>query len=99
MERLPKEYIDGHTIAQLVREKRMKPGYLEQMQQICSLLYPAGLNIDYYPTNFVVMADRIWYIDYECNLYDEKWNFENWGRQYWGTCSGFLSDLGSKDSF
>ena len=23
------------------------------------------------------------YIDYECNSYSDKWNFENWGAQYW----------------
>ena len=42
-----------------------------------------GLNIDYYPTNFAVMNGVLYYIDYECNLYDEKWSFEQWGRHYW----------------
>ena len=27
----------------------------------------AGLNIDYFPTNFVVRDGQLWYIDYECN--------------------------------
>ena len=42
-----------------------------------------GLHIDYYPTNFVVSDDLLWYIDYECNNYIEQWDFEHWGKQYW----------------
>ena len=29
-------------------------------------------NIDYFPTNFVVQEDKLYYIDYECNDYMEK---------------------------
>ncbi len=50
-----------------------------------SQIYNAELNVDYYPTNFVVNCkdNLIYYIDYECNKYDSKWNFENWGKKYW----------------
>ncbi|MBQ3215693.1 MAG: serine/threonine protein kinase [Oscillospiraceae bacterium] len=82
-ERLLKEYIRGDTIAQLVEIDGVKPMYFDQMRQMCSLLYPAGLNIDYYPTNFVVQEDLLYYIDYECNAFMEQWSFENWGIQYW----------------
>ena len=50
---------------------------------MCRKLYAANTNIDYYPTNFVVQADRLYYIDYECNAYMEEWSFEAWGLQYW----------------
>ena len=50
---------------------------------MCDSLYPAGLNIDYYPTNFVVREGTLFYIDYECNSYMEQWDFEHWGIQYW----------------
>ncbi len=82
-ERILKQYIDGPVVADLVKEGRMEPRYLEDVAEMCRLLYPAGLNIDYYPTNFVVMDGVLWYIDYECNIYDPKWDFENWGKQYW----------------
>lgn len=82
-ERLLKVYIPGPTIAQLVADRQMKQAYFEDIQKMCQLLYSAGLNIDYYPTNFVVMDEKLWYVDYECNPYDEKWNFDNWGKQYW----------------
>ena len=61
----------------------MKEMYLEQVREMAMKAYETGLNIDYYPTNFVVKEDLLYYIDYECNPYSEKWNFENWGKQYW----------------
>lgn len=82
-ERILKEYIVGDTISNIVARGEMKPEYLEQVKHMCSLLYPAGLNIDYYPTNFVVQDGILYYIDYECNPYSDQWNFENWGSQYW----------------
>lgn len=82
-ERLLKEYIEGDTIAQIVARGEMKPEYLEQVRGMCAVLYPAGLNIDYYPTNFVVQDGLLYYIDYECNHYMDQWNFENWGVKYW----------------
>lgn len=82
-ERLLKEYIEGDTIAQIVARGEMKPEYLEQVRGMCAVLYPAGLNIDYYPTNFVVQDSLLYYIDYECNNYMDQWNFENWGVKYW----------------
>lgn len=83
-ERILKEYIVGDSIAALVSRDAVKPEYLEQVRQMCRLLYAAGLNIDYYPTNFIVQDDVLYYIDYECNTYMDAWNFENWGRKYWG---------------
>ena len=47
-ERILKEYIAGATVAELLKEGRMEPDWLAQVQAMCSLLYPAGLNIDYY---------------------------------------------------
>lgn len=82
-ERILKEYIEGETIEDCVKAKRMQPSYPAQIRQMCERLYPAGLNIDYYPTNFVVRGGRLYYVDYECNDYMDEWNFENWGAQYW----------------
>ena len=49
----------------------------------------AGLNIDYYPTNFVVHDGLLWYVDYECNDYSEQWDFEHWGIRYWSRMPEF----------
>lgn len=82
-ERILKEYIAGQTVAELLKEGRMEPDWLKQVQTMCGLLYPAGLNIDYYPANFVPCGGTLYYIDYECNAYMEQWDFEHWGIQYW----------------
>ena len=82
-ERLLKTYIDGDTVNVLVKEDRMQPEYYDQIRAICRTLYAANLNIDYYPTNFVVQDGQLYYIDFECNGYMPEWNFENWGCKYW----------------
>lgn len=82
-ERILKEYIEGDTIQCLMEKDEMKEDYFRQVREMCALLYPAGINIDYYPTNFVVHEGLLYYIDYECNEYSDEWNFENWGSKYW----------------
>lgn len=57
---------------------------------MCKKLYPVNINIDYFPTNFIVQDELIWYIDYECNEYMEKWDFENWGIKYWSKTPEFI---------
>ena len=88
-ERILKEYIDGDTIYDKVRNDEMKQEYLEQVREMCSLLYAANTNIDYFPTNFVVQNEKLYYIDFECNDYMEEWNFENWGIKYWSKTEEF----------
>jgi tRNA A-37 threonylcarbamoyl transferase component Bud32 len=89
-ERILKEYIDGPTIYQLVLADGVQQWHVDQMRQMCGILYPNGLNIDYFPTNFVVQDGKLYYIDYECNGYMEQWNFENWGISYWSKTPQFL---------
>ena len=89
-ERILKEYIDGPTIYDLVKDDAMKEMYLTQMKDMAKQVYGAGLNIDYFPTNFVVQDELIYYIDYECNNYMDEWNFENWGIKYWSKTQEFL---------
>lgn len=89
-ERIIKEYINGPTIYDLVKEDKMKDIYLEQMREMAKQVYSSGLNIDYFPTNFVVQDEKIYYIDYECNNYMDEWNFENWGIKYWSKTPEFL---------
>ena len=89
-ERILKEYIPGPTIYALVKEDSVKPEYFHQVRHMAWLAQQAGLNIDYFPTNFVVCEDTLWYVDYECNLYDPRWDFENWGNDYWWKSPVFL---------
>lgn len=89
-ERILKEYIDGPTIFDLVKEDAMKNTYLYQMREMAAKAYENGLNIDYFPTNFVIQDELIYYIDYECNNYMDEWNFENWGIKYWSKSKEFM---------
>lgn len=89
-ERILKEYIEGETIYELVLNDKMENAYIDQMKNMCKLLYAANTNIDYFPTNFVVNQEKMFYIDYECNNYMEEWNFENWGVKYWSKTPEFL---------
>ncbi|MCI8936839.1 MAG: alpha-glycosidase [Lachnospiraceae bacterium] len=88
-ERIVKEYIKGPTIYELVRQDEMEDKFLVQVKEMCRKVYEAGLNIDYFPTNFVVQEGEIHYVDYECNDYMEEWNFENWGVKYWSKTEEF----------
>jgi len=71
-ERILKDYIDGKTAYELVLQNEMKPEYIEQIREMCRLLNPKGINIDYFPTNFILNNGLLWYIDYECNDYMEE---------------------------
>ncbi len=82
-ERILKEYIEGDTIAERKQKGLPLEPWRAQVEQMCRLLYPAGLNIDYYPTNFIPSNGKLLYIDYEYSPYSDEWNFENWGSRYW----------------
>ena len=88
-ERIVKEYIPGETVFDLVREGKTAKPYLKQVRKMAEQARKAGLNIDYFPTNFVVCSGMLWYVDYECNDYMEKWDFENWGVRYWSRTPEF----------
>ena len=97
-ERIVKDYIAGKTVFDLVKEDAMQSALLEQVRGMASLAKQAGLNIDYFPTNFVVSenvdsAGLLFYIDYECNAYMDEWSFERWGIKYWSkTAATAFSD-------
>ena len=67
--------------------------YLEQLKEMTDKAKAAGLNIDYFPTNFIVNNDTLWYIDYECNDYMEEWDLEHWGIKYWSDTEEFRKYL------
>ena len=89
-ERIVKEYIDGPTIYELVKDDIMDDSYIVQVREMAQMVYSAGLNIDFFPTNFVIANGTIFYIDYECNPYMDEWNFENWGIKYWSKTKDFI---------
>ena len=95
-ERIVKEYIDGDTIFEMVKSGCSVEAYLPQVREMAELAKKAGLNIDYFPTNFVVQDGLLFYIDYECNGYMEEWSFDNWGVKYWSKTPEFQNYLMDK---
>lgn len=92
-ERIVKEYIDGQTIFELVKKDLSVDDYLIAVRDMADKAKNKGINIDYFPTNFVVNGDLIYYVDYECNAYSDEWNFENWGVKYWSKTPEFIEYL------
>ena len=88
-ERIVKDYISGKTVFECVRDGIDIQPYLVQVRDMAALAKAAGLNIDYFPTNFVIQNGLIWYVDYECNEYMDEWNYENWGIKYWSRTAEF----------
>jgi len=78
-----KEYIDGPILIDLIANNTIDEEHISQIFAMCSKLYGANFNIDYFPTNFIMQDKSIYYIDYECNNYSQEWNFENWGIYFW----------------
>jgi len=98
-ERILKEYIDGPTVYELVVEDKMRREFIAQAIKMSENAKMAGLNIDYFPTNFVLQNELLYYVDYECNPFMEEWSFENWGIKYWSKTEDFLRHLNdSKES-
>lgn len=91
-ERIVKEYIEGPTVFELVRDGSSAEPWLGQVREMAEKARAAGINIDYFSANFVVQThtDLLYYIDYEINDYSEEWNFENWGIKYWSQTPDFL---------
>ncbi len=94
-ERIVKEFIDGPTVFQLVRDGdgKISDKLFSEVRKMAELAKNAGLNIDYFPTNFVLQNGLLFYVDYECNPYMDEWNFENWGIKYWSRTKEFSDYL------
>ncbi|MBQ6374456.1 MAG: hypothetical protein IJJ45_08230 [Clostridia bacterium] len=82
-ERILKAYVAGPTIDELLRAGVSVEAWIPQVREMAAKARAAGLNIDYYPTNFVASGGSLWYVDYECNAYVERWDLEHWGLKYW----------------
>ena len=89
-ERIIKEYIEGETVSDLVKKDIPVQKQLEQVRIMEEKAKSAGINIDYFPTNFIMQDGILYYVDYECNPYDEKWDFEHWGIKYWSKTAEFM---------
>lgn len=91
-----KEYIEGKTIFEMVKNDEDISLYIKQVKDMERLARESHLNIDYFPTNFIPRDNILYYIDYECNEYSDTWNFDNWGKEYWSKTQKFMEYLNSQ---
>ncbi len=82
-ERVAKEYVEGPTVLEMIISGASAEPFLAQARDMAAKAKAAGLNIDYFPANFVARDGLIWYVDYECNEYTDEWSFDTWGIRYW----------------
>jgi len=85
---LVKEYIDGNLVTELIIEGSLPELCIKQICDMSKVLKSQGLNIDYFPDNFVFSDGILYYVDYEHNHYDQNWDLPNWGLYYWANTKG-----------
>jgi len=90
---LVKEYIPGNTLAKIAADNQITESHINQLFDMCRVLYRNTLNIDYFPTNFIERQGILYYVDYECSQYSDEWNFENWGIWFLANHNGMSSFL------
>ena len=88
-ELLLKELLPGETVYQLVLRGAVEPWHWAQVRALSQSLRGAGLNLDWFPTNFIGREGILYYVDYECNPYMDQWSFESWGVRYWSRTPEF----------
>lgn len=94
---LIKEYIAGDLVTDLIVNDSLPYSCVEQVCSMSVVLKSLDLNIDYFPDNFVVKNDCLYYVDYEHNPYDAKWDLANWGLYYWANSTGMKAYKETKD--
>jgi TP53 regulating kinase and related kinases len=97
-EYLVKEFIDGNTASEIIANDLISEAIIQQLFEIYRQVKQNRLNIDYFPANFIINEQQLFYIDYECNPYTSEWNLPSWGLYYWANCEGFKNFLSTDDS-
>lgn len=93
---LIKEYIEGEIASKIIAQG-LSEKMLFELFNMFDIVKKHGFNLDYFPANFVFSNDRLIYIDYELNKYDEKWDLPNWGIYYWANYDGMKQFLKTND--
>ncbi|MAT56537.1 MAG: hypothetical protein CMF23_01035 [Ignavibacteriae bacterium] len=95
---LVKEFIDGKLASNAIAENILQKIHLERLIKLAQECEDLNINIDYFPSNFVITEDEIFYIDYEVNEFMKEWSLENWGIYYWLNSKGFKMFIETNDS-
>lgn len=92
-----KEFINGPTATEMIIHKAIQEYHIQQLFEMSNKIKTSGWNIDFFPSNFVVENELVFYIDYESNKFMEEWSLEKWGIYYWANSEGFQKFDETKD--
>jgi len=95
---LIKDFIDGTVASAAIAQSQITPEIFRQLFHYAKELESQNINLDYFPSNFIIKNDELYYIDYESNPYSDPWNFLNWGIYYWINNEGMKKFLTTNDA-
>jgi len=90
---LIKEYIEGQVATSLIADSKISTDIFRQLFEVAGKAKQNNINLDYFPTNFIISGQEMTYIDYELNSYTDEWNLQNWGIFYWLNSAGMKEYL------
>jgi len=93
-----KQFIPGQVVSEILCNGPLPEMLLITLLEWEEQLRQQQINIDYFPTNFVIDNDELYYVDYEHNAYSDEYNFRNWGIYYWLNHEGFAAFVATGDS-
>ena len=92
-----KEYLEGKDILGLSRDGGLSKDNFLELLRYAELLNSDNLNIDYFPNNFIMKEEKLFYINYKVFPYTEELNLRNWGIYYWINSSGMRQYMETGD--
>lgn len=78
-----KEYLEGENILDLIKNVEIKKENFIELLQYSETINSDNLNIDYFPANFIIKDNSLYYVNYKVFPYSEELNLRNWGIYYW----------------
>ena len=92
-----KEYLEGKDILGLIRGGGLSKDNFLELLRYAELLNSDNLNIDYFPNNFIMKDEKLFYINYKVFPYTVELNLRNWGIYYWINSSGMRQYMETGD--
>jgi hypothetical protein len=93
---LVKEYLEGTLATDLIAAGEAEI-VIGQLYKMFFIARDAQINLDYFPANYLIKDQTLYYIDYEFNPYQAEWDLYNWGIYYWANTEGMKQYLTNGD--
>jgi len=94
---LIKEFVDGTLASWNIAMNKLDDNIVEQLFEMSASARRHGYNLDYFPGNFIIKKNYLYYIDYEINSYSYEWSLEKWGLYYWANSDGMREFMETGD--